>query len=87
MWVRSPGWEDPLEEEMTIHSSILALNNPMDRAAWWAAFQSRKELDMTEQLSMHACPHALQFNSYSLLLNIYKMEIKYFSCGFLVMIT
>ena len=48
MRIRSPGWEDPLEEEMTIHSSILALNNPMDRAAWWAAFQSRKELDMTE---------------------------------------
>ena len=25
MWVRSLGWEDPLEEEMTTHSSILAL--------------------------------------------------------------
>ena len=23
-WVRSLGWEDPLEEEMTTHSSILA---------------------------------------------------------------
>ena len=23
-WVRSLGWEDPLEEEMTSHSSILA---------------------------------------------------------------
>ena len=63
MRIRSPGWEDPLEEEMTIHSSILALNNPMDRAAWWAAFQSCKELDMTEQLSMPACPRALQSNS------------------------
>ena len=67
MQVRSLGWEDPLEEEMTIHSSILALKSPMERAAWWAAFQSRKELDMTEQLSMHACTHAVQFNSYSLL--------------------
>ena len=24
MWVRSLGWEDPLEKEMVIHSSILA---------------------------------------------------------------
>jgi len=23
-WVRSPGWEDPLEKGMTTHSSILA---------------------------------------------------------------
>ena len=28
MWVRSPGWEDPLEEEMAIHSSILAWETP-----------------------------------------------------------
>jgi len=27
-------WEDPLEKEMTTHSSILAC--PMDRGAWWA---------------------------------------------------
>ena len=24
MWVQSLGWEDPLEEEMATHSSILA---------------------------------------------------------------
>ena len=24
MWVRSLGWEDPLEQEVVIHSSILA---------------------------------------------------------------
>ena len=28
MWVRSLGWEDPLEEEMAIHSSILAWRIP-----------------------------------------------------------
>ena len=32
-WVPSPGWEDPLEEEMATHSSILAWN-PMDSGAW-----------------------------------------------------
>ena len=28
MWVQSLGWEDPLEEEMTTHSSILAWRIP-----------------------------------------------------------
>ena len=28
--VRTLGWEDALEEEMGIHSSILAWENPMD---------------------------------------------------------
>ena len=27
-WVRFPGWEDPLEEGMTTHSSILAWEIP-----------------------------------------------------------
>ena len=35
-WVRSLGWEDPLEEVMATHSSILAWTIPMDRRAWWA---------------------------------------------------
>ena len=30
---RSLGWEDPLEEGMTTHSSILAWRIPMDRGA------------------------------------------------------
>ena len=28
------GWEDPLEEGMATHSSILAWTIPMDRGAW-----------------------------------------------------
>ena len=35
-WVWSPGWEDPLEEAMATHSSILAWRIPMDEGAWWA---------------------------------------------------
>ena len=35
-WVPSLGWEDPLEEGMATHSSILAWTIPMDRGAWWA---------------------------------------------------
>ena len=35
-WVRSLGWDDPLEEGMATHSSILAWRIPMDRGAWQA---------------------------------------------------
>ena len=35
-WVRSLSWEDPLEEGMATHSSILAGRIPMDRRTWWA---------------------------------------------------
>ena len=35
-WVRSLGWEDPLEEGIATHSSVLAGRIPMDRGAWWA---------------------------------------------------
>ena len=46
------GWEDPLEEEMTTHSSILAWGNPMDRGAWWVIGHGvAKELDMYKRLN------------------------------------
>ena len=37
-WVQSLGWEDPLEEGMATHSSVLAWRIPMDRGAWQATF-------------------------------------------------
>ena len=33
-WVRSLGWEDPLEEGMATHSSVLAWRISMDRVLW-----------------------------------------------------
>ena len=36
-WVQSLGWEDPLEEGMATHSSVLAWKIPTDRRAWQAA--------------------------------------------------
>ena len=52
-WVQSLDWEDPLEEDIATHSSILACRIPMDRGAQvgyspWGG----KELDMTERLSI-----------------------------------
>ena len=51
-WVQFLGWEDPLEEGMATHSSILAWRIPMDRGAWWARSPwGRKESDATEPLT------------------------------------
>ena len=47
-WVWSLGWEEPLEEDMATHSSILAWRIPMDRGAWWATVHGGpKESDAT----------------------------------------
>ena len=55
-WVRFLGWEDPLEEGMTTHSSILAWKIPMDRGTWRATVHgAHKESDTTEQLSTQVC--------------------------------
>ena len=45
-WVRSLGWEDPLEEGMATHSSILAWRSLMGCSPWGG-----KESDTTEGLS------------------------------------
>ena len=50
--VQSLGQEDPLEEEMTTHFSILAWRIPMDRGAWWATVHRvSKESDTTQRLN------------------------------------
>ena len=37
-WVQSLSWEDPLEEGIATHSSILVWRIPMDRGAWLTTF-------------------------------------------------
>ena len=46
--VQSLGWEDPLEEGMATHSSILPWKNSMDRAACGLQSTGHKESDTTE---------------------------------------
>ena len=49
IWDLSLGWEDPLEEGMTTHSSILAWRIPMDRGVWRATIHGvAKNRDTTE---------------------------------------
>ena len=47
-WVRSLGQEDPLEEGMATHSSILAWKIPWTEAPGGLQSMSHKELDTTE---------------------------------------
>ena len=50
--VRFLGWEDPLEEGMATHSSILNWRIPMNRGSWQATVPwGHKDMDMTESLS------------------------------------
>ena len=55
-WVRSLGWEDPLEKEMAIHSSILAWRIHGQRSLVGYSPRGRKESDTTEQLHLTS-PH------------------------------
>ena len=48
-WVQSLRWEDPLEEGLATHSSVLAWRIPMDRGAWQAPVFLPGESPWTEE--------------------------------------
>ena len=60
IWVQSLGPEDPLEEGMATHSSILAWENPMDRGAQRGAHRGRRERYGVTQESAHLRPVGLE---------------------------
>ena len=51
-WVRSLGWENPLEKEIATHSSILAWKIPWTRSLVRYS-PTHKELDRTEHTLIH----------------------------------
>ena len=53
-WVRSLGWEDPLEKGKATHSSILAWRIP-----WTVESMGVTESDTTEQLSLSQLVHVV----------------------------
>ena len=55
MWVQSLSQEDPLQEEMASHSSILSWRIPMDRRVWGATvYRVLKSWTQLKQFSLHA---------------------------------
>ena len=63
-WVRSLGWEEPLEEGLATHSSYSCLENPRGQDSLRGyGLQVRKELDTTEQLSTLALLNYLRSSS------------------------
>ena len=50
-WVQSLGWEDPLEEGMATHSSILSWRIPWTEEPGSYSPWGCNELDTTEQLN------------------------------------
>ena len=53
-WVRSLGWEDPLEEEMATHSSILAWEIPWTEEP--GGLQPATEHTLTHTHTHASCP-------------------------------
>ena len=56
-WIWSLGQEDPLEEQMAIHSSILVWRIPWTEEPGGRQSMSHKELDTTEQLTLSLWCH------------------------------
>ena len=63
-WARSLGWEDPLEEGMATHSSILAWRITMDRGAWRATVLSvAKSQTRLSDYAQHSPPQEKESSS------------------------
>ena len=58
-WVWSLVWEDPLEEGMATHFSVIAWRIPMDIGALQATVHEVAESDTTERLSTSSCPSTI----------------------------
>ena len=71
-WVRSLGWEDPLEEEMATHSSIFAWRIPMERGAWWAIVHGIAESGTTEWIHAHKHGTTYIFSNFMFLFSLEK---------------
>ena len=68
--VQSLGQEDPLEDGMATHSSILAWRIPTDRGTWRATVHGVTELGTTEVTYTHAASLTCVFLLRSLYLSV-----------------
>ena len=80
VWVWSLSWEDPLEEGMATHSSILAWRIPMVRGAWgtppWGSQRVRLNWATKQACYRSLCASYLQFISWYL--SLLSKTVKFF---------
>ena len=67
------GREDPLEESMATHSSILAWRNPRDRGLWWATVEGLQRVKQDLMTNTYTYFHFI-----FLLSNVLGVEWKIF---------
>ena len=72
-WVRSLGWEDPLEEDKVMHFSILAKRIHMDRGAWWATVNG----DTKSQIRLSTAQYILSYVEFSQNQNLHSQDFEY----------
>ena len=53
MWVQALGWEDPLEEGMVTHSSVLAWKTPCKEEPGGLQSMGSRRVDTAEHVSTH----------------------------------
>ena len=68
--VQSLGWEDPLEEGMATHSSVLAWRIPRTEEAVRLQSMGQKVSDMSEQLSTHMLSIKIQIRNSLILIQM-----------------
>ena len=54
-WIQFLVWEDPLEQEMSTHHSILAWRIPLTEEPGRLQYMGSQELGTTERLRIHTC--------------------------------
>ena len=75
MWVQSLDWEDPLEEEMVTHSSILAWRIPWTEEPGGLQSMGRKQSETTEAIQHAKILHPHLCDS---LYNFFFLEVRQF---------
>ena len=70
VWVRSLGWEHPLEEGTATHSCLFAWRNPSTEEVGRLQFMGTQRVNMTERLTTHTVFQVLSSTTDSSLVSV-----------------
>ena len=74
-WVRSLGWEDPLEEEKATHSSILVAEIPGAEGMVGYSSWGCEKLDTTQHVHLHEVVKIFIFVSNYFIIYFYPLRL------------